>query len=141
MPQYADAVVYAPFLDFFSEWEGRHGIPFAVWRGAFVPDAGWLQSFRERAGGRKVGVALLRGLLPEMTKVLEEARMPLGDASNLVYVSTGEDVLMAPEGISVMHFDNYTLGRRAARLLLNIVDRGKDGSRPENLVIPAAQKG
>ncbi len=68
--------------------------------------------------------------------------MPLGAGSDIVYVSTGEDVLMEPRGISIMHFDNYTLGRRAARLLMGVVDRGKeDAARPENLIIPAAQQG
>ncbi len=76
-----------------------------------------------------------------MVNALENAGIPLGTDAHIVYVSTGEDVLMEPNGMSVMHFDNYTLGRRSARLLLNIVDRGKEGSRPENLIIPAAQKG
>lgn len=142
MPQSADAAVYAPFLEFFREWEERHGVPCAIWNGAFVPDAGWLREFRRRIGGRRVGVALLRGLLPETAMALEAAEMPVNAGSNIVYVSTGEDVLMTPDGISVMHFDNYTLGRRAARLLLNLVDRGKEeATRPENLIIPAAQKG
>ncbi|MCD8352336.1 MAG: LacI family transcriptional regulator [Planctomycetaceae bacterium] len=141
MPQNVDTAVYVPFVDFFNEWEATHGIPCVSWKGAFVPDAAWLQNFQSRTGGRKVGVAMLRGLLPETAIALEDAGMPLGTASNIVYVSTGEDVLMTPDGVAVMHFDNYTLGRRAARLLLNIVDRGKETTRPENLIIPAAQKG
>ncbi len=132
---------YSLFLDYFADWSRRNGIPCANWEGAFVPDRDWLTEFRKGVAGGRVGVALLRGLLPEMVNALENAGIPLGTDAHIVYVSTGEDVLMEPNGMSVMHFDNYTLGRRSARLLLNIVDRGKEGSRPENLIIPAAQKG
>ncbi len=141
-PQNTDARVYGPFVDYFRDWEKERGIPCLTWRGAFVPDSAWLAARRADLGGKKLGVALLRGLLPEMAKSLDVAGLPLGSSSALVYVSTGEDVLMSPEGLSVMHFDNYTLGRRSCRLLLNIVDSGKEAaSRPENLIIPAAQKG
>lgn len=142
MPQNADERVYDPFMNFFREWEERFGIRSVIWQGAFVPDGKRLAELKQSIGGRKLGIALLRGLLPEMLQVLEDADLPLDSASNMVYVSSGEDVLMAPEGMSVMHFDNYTLGRRAARLLLGIVDRGKDEAvkPPENLILPAAQK-
>ncbi len=140
-PQNVDVRVYGPFLEYFQSWEKEQGIPCLTWRGAFVPEPEWLAGKRGELGGRKIGVALLRGLLPEMARSLADAGMPLGDASSLVYVSTGEDVLMSPEGLSVMHFDNYTLGRRSCRLLLNIVDNAKEATRPENLIIPAAQKG
>lgn len=140
-PQNIDKRVYGPFLSYFSEWEKERNIPCVSWQGAFIPSQKWLTDLKATLGGRKLGVALLRGLLPEMVNALDDAGLTLGEASNIVYVSTGEDVIMMPEGLSVMHFDNYTLGRRSARLLLGIVDRGKDGSRPENLIIPAAQKG
>lgn len=141
-PQNLDDRIYGPYLDFFADWEKEKGIPCESWRGAFLPDRKWLAQLRERLGDRKVGVALLRGLLPETIIALNEAGLSPGTMSSIVYVSAGEDVLMTPEGVSVMHFDNYTLGRRSARLLLNIVDNGKDVAvHPENLVIPAAQKG
>lgn len=141
VPQNLDKT-YRPFMDFFSEWEQTHGIRCLTWQGAFVPDSEWLGKVKSELNGKKLGVALLRGLLPEMLKSLDDAGLPLGDSSNIVYVSAGEDVLMAPEGMFVMHFDNYTLGRRSARMLLNIVDRGKDEKdKPaENLILPAAQK-
>lgn len=139
-PQNLDTTVYSPFLDFFREWENAHQIPCHTWQGAFTPDQQWLADIKAGLDGKKLGVALLRGLLPEMINALDAAGMPLGEASNIVYVSTGEDVVMTPEGMSVMQFDNYTLGRRSARLLLGIVDRGKDSLPPENLIIPAAQK-
>lgn len=142
MPHSVDSRVYGPFFEFFTEWERTHGIRAVVWRGAFVPGESWLQDLRGELGGGKLGVALLRGLLPEMLKALDDADLSLGESSQIIYVSTGEDVLMAPEGLSVMHFDNYTLGRRAARLLMNIVDAGKDAAKPpQNLILPAAQKG
>lgn len=141
-PQNIDNRIYGPYLDFFADWEKETGIPCENWRGAFIPDREWLVGMRERLAGRKLGVALLRGLLPETIKALTEADLPLGEKSSIIYVSAGEDVLMTPTGVSVMHFDNYTLGRRSARLLLTIVDNGKEASsHPENLVIPAAQKG
>ncbi|MDR1744544.1 MAG: hypothetical protein LBS30_02195, partial [Planctomycetota bacterium] len=141
-PHKKDARVYAPFLDYFAGWERERGIRCATWDRAFIPDEKWLAAFRAESGGKRVGVALLRGLLPEMANALEDAGMPLGTDSGIVYVSTGEDVLMEPNGVSIMHFDNYTLGRRAARLLMGVVDRGRDDAgRPENLIIPAAQQG
>ena len=140
-PQNADQRVYAPFLDYFANWERETGIRCLHWQGAFIPNRQWLFDAKAGLGGRKLGVALLRGLLPEMINALDGAEIPLGAASAIVYVSTGEEVLMEPDGMSVMHFDNYTLGRRAARLLMNIVDRGKEASQAENLIIPAAQRG
>ena len=140
-PQNHDKRVYSPFLEYFIEWEKESGISCAVWSGAFLPSAEWLAEKRRSLNGRKLGVALLRGLLPETANALGDAELPLEEASEIVYVATGEEVIMASTGISVMHFDSYTLGRRSARLLLNIVDSGKDASPPENLIIPAAQKG
>lgn len=141
-PQNMDSRVYSPFMEYFSEWERQSGIRCISWRGAFVPDREWLAAQKAGLGGGKLGVALLRGLLPEMVNMLEAAELPLDGASSIVYVSTGEDVLMPPEGVTVMHFDNYTLGRRSARMLLNLVDGGKDTpAKPENQIIPAAQKG
>lgn len=140
-PQNIAPKAYAPFLEYFAGWERETGIRCLSWQGAFIPTPQWLGEVKAGIGGRKVGVALLRGLLPEMVNALDSAGAPLGAGSSIVYVSSGEEVLMTPEGMSVMHFDNYTLGRRAVRLLLNIVDRGKDALSPENLIIPAAQRG
>ncbi|GEM_PF-2787454 len=139
-PHRADDRTYGPFLEYFSSWSHERGISTRIWKGPFLPDANWLAETERNAGGRKLGVALLRSLLPEMVGTLNEANLDLGKKSFIVYVSTGEDVLMAPEGIEIMHFDNYTLGRRSCRLLLNIVDNGL-ASQPENFIIPAAQKG
>lgn len=140
-PSNLDENVYKPFMDYFADWAKTDGVHFTNWRGAFVPNQQFLAELKAGLAGKKLGVALLRGLLPEMVNALEEADLPLGTASSIAYVSTGEDVLMIPEGMSVLHFDNYTLGRRAARLLLNIVDKGKDEPAPlENLILPAAQK-
>ena len=141
-PQSMDTRVYSPFLDSFAEWERANGIPCISWRGAFVPSRDWLIEKRQSIGGGKLGVALLRGLLPEMINTLDQAGLPLDETSSVVYVSNGEDVLMPPDGVQVMHFDNYTMGRRSARLLLNLVDSPKDAMpHPENVIIPAAQKG
>jgi LacI family transcriptional regulator len=140
-PQNIDNRIYGPFLDYFKDWERENGIPCEQWNGPFVPEPEYLEHRKQSLGGGKLGVALLRGLLPEMANSLDEAGLPLGENSAVVYVSTGEDVLMGSEGISVMHFDNYTLGRRACKLLLGIVDGGKESGRPENIIIPAAQKG
>ncbi len=139
-PHRADERTYAPFLEYFSGWSRDKSIPCHTWQGAFLPDPEWLADKARNANGKKLCVALLRSLLPEMVGSLDSANLPLGDKSFIVYVSTGEDVLMAPEGVEIMHFDNYTLGRRSARLLLNIVDNGAS-TQPENLIIPAAQKG
>ena len=141
MPQNLDNRVYGPFLDYFSEWERETGISCMPWSGPFVPESQWLREQVASRGGKKLGVALLRGLLPEMAKSLDDAGLPLGSSSSVVYVSTGEEVLMSSDGIWVMHFDNYTLGRRSARLLLHLVDNGRESAHPENLIIPAAQKG
>ncbi len=141
-PQNLNAPVYQPFLDYFQEWENAHRIPCFNWNGAFTPDESWLKERTAALEGKKLGVALLRGLLPEIIDILGEINLPMGDKSSVVYVSTGEDVLMCPPGLSVMHFDNYTLGRRSARLLLNITDRGGKGPYPvDNIVVPAAQQG
>lgn len=140
-PHRIDERVYEPFLKYFTEWERERNAVCEIWRGAFVPDAQWLAARRESLGGEKLGVALLRALLPEMVKSLTESGLALGKNSAMVYVSSGEDVLMSPDGLSIMHFDNYTLGRRSARLLLNLVDGGRDATTPENIIIPAAQKG
>lgn len=140
-PQNLDARVYRPFLEYFTDWEKEYGIPCLAWEGPFLPEESWLAEKGGMLNGKKLGIALLRGLLPEMIYTLDNAGLPLGTASGIVYVSTGEEVVMLPEGMSVMHFDNYTLGRRSARLLLGLVDSGKEASRPENLIIPAAQRG
>ncbi|MCC8107733.1 MAG: LacI family DNA-binding transcriptional regulator [Planctomycetes bacterium] len=140
-PGNANKQVFSPFLDFFGEWEKTRGITCHHWNGAFVPDSEWLGRVKADLNGKKLGVALLRGLLPEMIAALDQVGLPIGSSANIVYVSTGEDILLAPDGIEVMHFDNYTLGRRAARLLLGIVDKGKEAGQPENIIIPAAQKG
>lgn len=140
-PHRIDERIYEPFLNFFSEWEREQKIPCEIWRGSFVPDPQWLAARRESLGGGKLGVALLRALLPEMVKSLDEAGLPLGKESAMVYVSSGEDVLMSPDGLSIMHFDNYTLGRRSARLLLSLVDGAGAAAAPETIIIPAAQKG
>lgn len=137
-----DPRVHAPFLEYFAGWEREKGVRCRVWEKAFVPDAAWLAEFRAESGGGRVGVALLRGLLPEMANSLESAGLAPETDSRIAYVSTGEDVLMEPTGMSIMHFDNYTLGRRAARLLMGVVDRtGENPGKPENLIIPAAQRG
>lgn len=141
LPANRDRRVFDPFMEFFVSWSGRTGIPCHEWIGGFIPDSVWLAEKRAEAGGVKLGVALLRGLLPETLNALEGAGLTPGEASAIVYVSLGEDILMAPEGVTVMQFDNYSLGRRSARLLLRLVDSGKDEEiKPESLVIPAAQK-
>ena len=141
-PPNLDERIYAPFLEYFANWAQEHGIRRIDWHGAFIPSAQWLAEVKQSLNGKKLGVALLRSLLPEMVNALESASLPLGEQSSIVYVSTGEDVILEPDGLSVMHFDNYTLGRRAARLLMSIVDKPKDTPHhPENLIIPAAQRG
>ncbi len=140
-PQNLNAPVYAPFLDHFREWGNERQIPCVNWTGAFTPDIAWLKEQTANLAGKKLGVALLRGLLPEMIDLLDASGYPMGERSSIVYVSTGEDVLMTPPGLTVMHFDNYTLGRRSARLLLNLIDRNKNSATPENVIIPAAQMG
>lgn len=138
-PQSLENRTYAPFMEYFREFESSRGIACLPWHGAFLPDKKWFLEAKASIGGKKLGVALLRGLLPELVATLADADIPLGEASNVVYVSAGEDVLMEPEGMSVMHFDNYTLGRRSARLLMGVVDKGKNMPPPENVIIPAAQ--
>ncbi len=141
-PQNLNAPVYAPFLGYFQDWEREHHIPCINWTGAFTPDVAWLTERTAALGDKKRGIALLRGLLPEMVDLLGAINLPMGQKSSIVYVSTGEEVLMSPSGLTVMHFDNYTLGRRSARLLLNLTDRGGKGPFPtESIIIPAAQKG
>lgn len=141
LPQSVDDRVFGPFRNHFAAWAAEHGASCDIWRGAFIPDAPWLEKRHAENGGKKLGVALLRGLLPEMVKALDDAGMPLGDGSNIVYVSTGEDIIMAPDGLTVMHYDNYTLGRRAVQVLLKIVDNSNAAMSSENIVIPAAQMG
>ncbi len=143
LPHNFDENMFAPFLEYFAQWEREHGIRRLHWKGAFLPGAEWLAGVGKALGGKKLGVALLRSLLPEMMNALQEAGLPPGEASNIVYVSTGEDVFLEPAGLSVMHFDNYTLGRRAARLLMSLVDSPKpsDPPPPQTLIIPAAQRG
>ena len=63
--------------------------------------------------------------------------MPIGDKSRIVYVSNGEDILLPPPGLDLMHFDNYTLGRRSAQLLLQMVDGTFNKAEATSLVIPA----
>ncbi len=143
LPHNFDERIFAPFLEYFAQWEREHGIRPIHWQGAFLPDAEWLAGVKQTLGGKKLGVALLRSLLPEMVNVLGEAGLAPGEKSGIVYISTGEDVFLEPEGLSVMHFDNYTLGRRAARLLMSLVDHPKPSAPPppQTLIIPAAQRG
>ncbi len=135
--------VYAPFFDFFDRWERSAGIRVIRWQGAFVPDSHYLAECRQCLNGRKLGVALLRSLLPETVNALETVGLPAGERSRIVYVSTGEDVILNPAGLTVMHFDNYTLGRRAARLLMSLVDKPKDAPVPPPacISISPAQRG
>lgn len=140
MPARGSERLSSTFQEFFSAWGGERGIPFHPWNGAFVPDAKWLADLHAGLGGKRLGVVLLRALLPETLNALSEAGLQPGRASNIVYVSTGEDLLLTPEGVSVMLFDYYTLGRRSARLLFRLVDGDGVGGGTENLVIPAIQK-
>ena len=138
-----DADVYAPFFEFFDHWGRSAGIRVIRWQGAFVPDSRYLAECGQSLHGRKLGIALLRGLLPETVNVLEAVGLSAGEGSHIVYVSTGEDVIFNPAGLTVMHFDNYTLGRRAARLLMSVVDRPRDAPVPPpvSLTISPAQRG
>jgi LacI family transcriptional regulator len=142
-PPELDAGVYAPFFEGFARWERETGVRVLQWRGAFVPDSRSLADLAATLNGKKLGIALLRSLLPETVNALENAGLPVDGRSHIVYVSTGEDVILDPAGLSVMHFDNYTLGRRAARLLMALVDRPKDepAPLPSALTIPPAQRG
>lgn len=122
-----------------EKWAAANAMRCSQWHGAFIPDLDWLKQKREEAANGRVGVLLARGLLPETIRLLEDADMPLGVASSMVYVTMGEDLLMLPDGLSVMHFDNYTLGRRSARLLAKLVDNMKEPPLPENILVPAAR--
>lgn len=141
MPQSLNRRVLGPFLDYFEKWSATEGIACESWSGAFIPDGDWFAAKARSLGGKKLGIALLRGLLPETLNALNDGGVALNDSAWLVYVSAGEEMLLVPNGLSVLYFDNYSLGRRAARLLLNVIDSGKTPPKPESLVISAAQKG
>lgn len=122
-----------------EKWTTANNMWCSPWHGAFIPDVNWLRRKRDEAANGKMGILLARGLLPETIRLLEAAGMPLGQTSSMVYVTMGEDLLMLPDGLSVMHFDNYTLGRRSARLLANLVDNMKEPPLPKNILVPAAR--
>ncbi len=141
LPLTVDERVYAPFLETLAAREREQGVEVVRWQGAFIPDSEHLSALARKTPGKKLGIALLRSLLPEMAGALAAAHLPLGAQSHIAYVATGEDVLLDPAGLSIMHLDNYTLGRRAARLLTTIIDTPKSSPVPPPvaLSIPPAQ--
>ncbi|MCC8179569.1 MAG: LacI family transcriptional regulator [Planctomycetes bacterium] len=140
LPAQTDERFLAPFTEFFQSWSWENAIPYHPWRGAFIPDGQWLADKYGKLGGKKVGIALHRALLPETIKSVEDAHLTLGDMVSILYVSMGEDILLTPKGVMVMQLDHYTLGRRSAQLLFRLVDGPAQPTRPETVLIPAAQK-
>lgn len=130
--------VYDAFQERFKLWAGENNTACTVWNGAFIPQPEWLNEKRREAGNRKLGVILLRGLLPEMIQALSDA--DAGGDSQIVYVSNGEDILLPPNGLTIMHFDNYTLGRRSAQLILRMIDGKIDPGKHTNITISATSE-
>ncbi len=140
MPHNGRNYVYDQFQSTFKEWAAAQSKICTVWNGAFIPEPSWLGQKQREGGDSKLAVVLLRGLLPEMIQVLADGGIPVGQGSKIVYVSNGEDVLLPPDGMSIMHFDNYTLGRRSAQLLLQMVDGKIDVKQHQNVIIQATSE-
>ncbi|MDR0362154.1 MAG: LacI family transcriptional regulator [Planctomycetota bacterium] len=137
LPKNGRNYIYDRFQAKFKEWAEARSCKFTIWDGAFIPEAEWLAEKRREGGGGCLAVVLLRGLLPEMIQALDDGGIPTGSGSRIVFVTTGEEVLMPPPGLSVVHFDNYSLGRRSAKLLMQLVDDGAGAAGPHKVVIPA----
>lgn len=138
MPHNGRNRAYDGFKARFRQWAAARNKACTIWSNALIPPAEWLAEKSGEGGPGKPVVVLLRGLLPEMMQALADGGIPVGESSRLVYISNGEEVPLPPAGLAVMHFDNYTLGRRSAQLLLQMVDNGfAPGAEAKSIVISA----
>jgi DNA-binding LacI/PurR family transcriptional regulator len=97
-------------------------MPYREWTGAFVPDPEELRAARQAAGQKPLGILLVRQLLPELFAVLAQARLELAQDVTISYIASGEELPLTPPGLEIVPLDHYTLGRRAAKLLFQLVD-------------------
>jgi DNA-binding LacI/PurR family transcriptional regulator len=113
------------------------GVPYVEWTPAFVPSRSALREAREQAGFRPLGILLVRQLLPELLAALDEAGLELGTDVWVTYVAGGEEITLVPPGLEIIPLDYYTLGRRAVKLLFQLID-DKDAalSPSRHLVLP-----
>lgn len=137
MPKNGRNYLYDGFQARFKEWALASDRVCTIWNGAFIPEHSWLAEKQREGGGRPLAVVLLRGLLPEMIQALADAGIPTGGDSRILFVTNGEEVLLPPPGLSVLQFDNYTLGRRSAQLLMQLVDGNEPSPTRKKIVIPA----
>ncbi len=140
LPHNGRNYVYDSFQDTFKRWAAEKSVVCTIWNGAFIPRPEWLREKKAEAGDKKLAVILLRGLLPETLQALEDGGVSVGTGSRIIYVSNGEDVLLPPPGLDIINFDNYTLGRRSAQLLLQMVDGKIDPGKPASVIIPATSE-
>ncbi len=116
---------------------GSMGVSYMQWTGAFIPDANMLLQARKTAGGKPLGILLLRQLLPELLSALSQANLELVRDVNIIYVAGGDDIPLTPAGLEVVPLDCYTLGRRAAKLLFQVIDRHQTAPAPgRHLILP-----
>ncbi|MDR1612667.1 MAG: LacI family transcriptional regulator [Planctomycetota bacterium] len=137
MPKNGRNHIYNSFQAKFKEWAEARDCVCTTWDGAFIPESSWLAEKQREGGGKRLAVLLLRSLLPEMIQALDDAGIPTGNGSRIVFVTNGEEVLMPPPGLTVLQFDNYTLGRRSAQLLMQLVDADDSTATHKSIVIPA----
>jgi len=113
------------------------GQPCEEWTGAFVPDSEALQNARARAGAKPLGIVLVRQLLPELLQALGAAALELETDVVVTYIAGVEEITLTPPGIEIVPLDYYSLGRRAAKILFQLIDEKDNAPAPaRNLVLP-----
>jgi DNA-binding LacI/PurR family transcriptional regulator len=127
---------FARFGGHIEEQLAKHGMKLRIWDKAFVPGPEWLTEAKREAGDKPLHITLLRGLLPETLHALNSAGLVPGKDADIFYMSSGEDLIMPPQGVKIQHIDNYTLGRRSTQLLLQLIDSKIPATESRSIVIP-----
>ena len=133
----SDAQAAREFLDGCAEGAQASERPFREWRRAFLPEAAWWLEARAAAGRRPLAVILHRWLLPELCGQFARIGLALGRDADIVYVASGDDVVLPPRGMAVVRLDHYTVSRRAAQLLFQWIQEPGAFDRSTRVRAPA----
>lgn len=122
------------FLAGCADGAAASGRPLREWTRSFLPGAEW---WREAAAGKPLGVILYRALLPELCAALHRSHLTLGADVSVAYLAIGDDVILPPRGLAVVRLDHYTVGRRAAQLLFQWIEKKDSFQTDTSLRVPA----
>lgn len=111
------------------------GVKEAIWTGAFLPSPDWLVEQRARAGDKPLGIILMRTLLPELMGSLAAAKLELDKDVQVAYISSNGYMLMPVPGLRQLYLDHYTLGRKAAQILFDLIDEKENPPAAERIYI------